>query len=49
VHDNKLARCIHGRPECLMNLSVAEVERAGLALARSTVEFDAVPRHRVHG
>ena len=25
VHDNKVANCIHGRPECLMNIGVDEV------------------------
>ncbi len=25
VHDNKVANCIHGRPECLVNLSVERV------------------------
>ena len=33
VHDNKRSTCIHGRPECLMNLSIEEVERAALTLA----------------
>ena len=25
VHDNKVANCIHGRPECLVNITVEEV------------------------
>ncbi|HIG12310.1 MAG TPA: glycosyltransferase family 9 protein [Planctomycetes bacterium] len=33
VHENKVATCIHGRPECLVNLSVDEV------LERSLTEF----------
>jgi hypothetical protein len=25
VHDNKVANCIHGQPECLVNIAVDEV------------------------
>jgi hypothetical protein len=33
VHENKVANCVRGRPECLTNLSVDEVlEEARLAL-----------------
>jgi ADP-heptose:LPS heptosyltransferase len=33
VHDNKVANCIHGRPECLVNLTVDDV----LAAARDAL------------
>jgi len=44
VHDNKLSTCIHGRPECLMNLSIDEVERAALALAGERTPGEPSPR-----
>ncbi len=52
VHDNKRATCIHGRPECLMNLSVDEVEREALALVAAPMgrvprEHRGVPRRRI--
>lgn len=49
VHDNKVANCIHGRPECLVGLDVDDV----LAQTRSTLADSilhpvrAFPRHRV--
>jgi len=32
VHDNKVANCIHGQPECLMNISSADVVEAACDL-----------------
>lgn len=49
VHDNKLATCIHGRPECLVGIDVDEV----LAQTRATLADSilhpvrAFPRHRM--
>jgi len=37
VHDNKVASCIYGRPECLVNLPVDEVLEALRALRRGEV------------
>lgn len=37
VHDNKVASCIYGRPECLVNLPVDEVLEALRALRRGDV------------
>ncbi len=38
VHDNKVASCVRGRPECLTNLTVEHVfERASLRLGRGTL------------
>ena len=37
VHDNKVASCIYGRPECLVNLPVDEVHEALRALRRGDV------------
>lgn len=38
VHDNKVATCIHGRPECLVNLSVEHVlEELRYATCRSVL------------
>lgn len=52
VHDNKRSTCIHGRPECLMNITVDEVERAAVALADNPVVESARPRResapRIH-
>jgi lipopolysaccharide heptosyltransferase II len=42
VHDNKVASCIHGEPQCLMALSVEEVHAAAVALAAG-VDFDLEP------
>jgi lipopolysaccharide heptosyltransferase II len=48
VHDNKVANCIHGRPECLVGIEVDEV----LAQTRATLADSilhpvrAFPRHR---
>jgi ADP-heptose:LPS heptosyltransferase len=45
VHDNKLASCVWGRPECLMNLEVEEVLRETQALLKgSSVELRPVRR-----
>lgn len=37
VHDNKVASCIYGRPECLVNLTVDEVHDALQGLRRGDV------------
>ena len=29
VHDNKVASCIYGRPECLVNITVDDIEFSG--------------------
>jgi lipopolysaccharide heptosyltransferase II len=36
VHDNKRSTCVHGRPECLMNLGVERVLRAARELRAAT-------------
>ena len=43
VHDGKRATCIHGRPECLMNLTVDGVLRAALEWLEEPAE--SLPAH----
>lgn len=38
VHDNKVANCIHGRPECLLNLTVDHVFERAEALFQASRE-----------
>jgi heptosyltransferase-2 len=45
VHDNKVASCVHGEPQCLMALSVEEVHEAACALAAG-VDFGLEPAPR---
>jgi hypothetical protein len=40
VHDNKVASCIYGEPQCLMSISVDEVHESARALALGT-DFEA--------
>ncbi|HKX45485.1 MAG TPA: glycosyltransferase family 9 protein, partial [Planctomycetota bacterium] len=48
VHDNKVANCVRGRPECLMNLSVDMVLEAARAL-RARGRFELLPDGRATG
>ncbi len=48
VHENKVANCYRGRPECLINLTVGRVhEEARALLARSTLQVAERERARV--
>jgi ADP-heptose:LPS heptosyltransferase len=42
VHDNKVASCIYGKPQCLVNISVDEVLAAARALRRGE-RYEIVP------
>jgi heptosyltransferase-2 len=45
VHDNKVASCIYGEPQCLVAIEVDEVFAAARALARGQ-DFVITPRPR---
>jgi lipopolysaccharide heptosyltransferase II len=47
VHDNKVASCIYGEPQCLTAITVDEVHRAGRSLALGLdFEFEVRPNSR---